>query len=160
VSKSKFLAMQTDYHPAPPERDGAETDVREVMRQIRLGIRGAGPEQEWLRQSRKAVPSHLISSVGRLRASTALLRSAIARIGELPPAPDTFRGRAGASLVRIIRRTLFWLIPSIQIVQSQIVDALEGQVTATEEILRILQQTHVDLAKLSSSVAAAQEGDR
>jgi len=131
------------------------------MRQIRAGIRGGdNREYEWIRQGRKAVPSHLISGIGRLRASTALLRSAVARIGDPPPAPATLRGRFGLALIQVIRRGLFWLIPSIQTAQIQIVDALEGQLAATEEILHILQNTHVELARLASRPAAGTDPAR
>lgn len=126
------------------------------MRRIRDGLRGIDREQDWKRQGRKAVPPHLISGVQRLKASTALLRSSISRVGQPPPVPPTVRGRIGLFIVQILRRALFWFIPSIQTAETQIVDALEQHLAATEQILQILQQTNVELARLSQLAATNQ----
>ncbi|MBC8165231.1 MAG: hypothetical protein H7Y20_05070 [Bryobacteraceae bacterium] len=141
--------MSAEYSSSAGLSDlNSPIDVQSVMRRIRKQARGSDPEHEWLRQGRRAVPSHLISNVARLRSSTALLRSSIARIGEQPPAPRTIRGKIGFALVQVVRRALFWLIPTIRTAQGQLVDALEGQLAATEEILKILQQTHAELARI------------
>lgn len=124
-------------------------DVQSIMREIRADIRGNSREREWLRHARKAVPAHLMSSVGRLRASTAGLRSAIARIGDTPPAPATVRGKIGGALIALMRRALFWYTPGIQSVNYQLLDALEAHVKATEEIIQILERTSVDLARIN-----------
>jgi hypothetical protein len=128
------------------------------MRRIRDELRGIDREQEWKRQGRKSVPPHLISGVQRLKASTALLRSSVSRIGQPPPAPPTLRGRIGLLIVQLLRRALFWLIPSIQTSQNQIVDALEQHLAATDQILQILQHTNVELARLSQLAATNQSG--
>lgn len=135
----------------------SEIDVRAIMRRIRDQIRGTDPEQEWVRAGRRALPAGLLSSVDRLRASTAHLRSAVAQIGEVPPAPPTLRGRVGALVVRALQRGLFWLIPSIRNSQFQIVDALDLHLAATSDILQVLQQTHIEIARLSAETAAHRE---
>ncbi|MDZ4801386.1 MAG: hypothetical protein SGI92_24780 [Bryobacteraceae bacterium] len=127
------------------------------MRRIRDGLRGIDREQEWKRLGRRAVPPHLIASVQRLKASTALLRSSVSRIGEPPPTPPTLRGRLGLHVIQIMRRALFWLLPSIQTSQNQIVDALEQHLAATDQILQILQQTNIELARLTSQTAPAKQ---
>ncbi len=144
-------------HSASDAVAGGTANVTAIMRRIRDDLRGVDREHDWKRQARKAVPPGLISSVQRLRSSTAMLRSSIARIGEPPPSPPTLRGRVGLQAVQAVRRTLFWLVPSIQTAQNQIVDALDQHLAATEQILHILQQTNVELARLSHVPAAASQ---
>lgn len=129
---------------APPQ-----VDVQAIMRDIRSRVRGASLTHEYVRRARRSVPGHLASTVGRLRASTALLRSAVSRIGETPPAPPTLRGRIGASMVALIQRVLFWYTPTVQNANLQIVDALESHLKVTEEIISILERTHVEMARMA-----------
>lgn len=127
-------------------------DVQALMREIRGRVRGEGKEQQFAREARKMVPSHLTSAVARLSAGTASLRSAVAAIGEAPPCPPTLRGRVGLLLVRLSQRSVFWLLPSLRSSLNQIVDALEKHLQATEEILEALRQTNIELARLRSLV--------
>jgi hypothetical protein len=126
-------------------------DVQALMREIRARARGGNREQEWVRQARRSVPAHLSSTVGRLRASTAMLRSAIERIGEPPPAPATLRGRLGMAVVRFIQRAMFWYTPSVQNADHQIVNALEAHLKVTEELLAVLERTNIELARLAAA---------
>jgi hypothetical protein len=139
--------------PASQAVQDGPVSVVEIMRRIREQVRGVDREQDWKRYGRKAVPAHLVASVQRLRASTAMLRSAIARIGEPPPTPATIRGRLGLQVVQAVRRALFWIIPPVQVAQNQIVDALEQHLAATEQILQILQQTNAELARTSHLIS-------
>jgi hypothetical protein len=126
-------------------------DVQAIMRDIRSRVRGGNREREWVRQARRSVPAHLTSSIGRLRASMAMLRGAVERIGQPPPAPPTLRGRIGAGVVRLLQRALFWYTPSVQNADHQIVNALESHLKVTEEILAILERTNVELARVSGA---------
>ena len=123
------------------------------MREIRSRARGANREHEWVRRARRSVPAHLQSSVGRLRASMASLRSTIDRIGQLPPSPPTFRGRMGASVIRLMQRMMFWFTPSVQSADRLIVDALEAHLKVTEEILAVLEKTNIELARVAEAGA-------
>lgn len=124
-------------------------DVQALMREIRDRVRSQNREHEWVRQARRCVPAHLASNVGRLRASTAMIRSAIERIGGAPPAPPTLRGRIGAMAVRAMQRALFWYTPSVQNANTQILNALEIHLKVTEEILTVLERTNIELARVA-----------
>jgi hypothetical protein len=61
----------------------------------------------------------------------------------LPPQPPGLRGSLGSFAVRVVRRTLFWLIPSLQAMHEQMAQALEDQVKINEELVKALEQAHV-----------------
>jgi hypothetical protein len=160
VSLRDMSEFKIQMLPAIQAAQSGPVIVIDIMRRIREELRGVDREQDWKRYGRKAVPPHLIASVQRLRSSTAMLRSAIARIGEPPPGPPTVRARLGLHAVHAIRRALFWVLPPIQSAQNQIVDALEQHLAATEQILQILQQTNAELARTSHLLANQQSSDK
>ncbi len=51
------------------------------------------------------------------------------KIGQFPPRPDTLRATAGAWLVSIVRRTLFWYTPPVR-------NSIEGLAQITEAVIR------------------------
>ncbi len=132
-------------------------DVQTIMRRVRQQIRGVDREHEWARQGRKSVPQQLVASIARMRASTTALRTAISRIGNPPPAPDTLRGRTGMHAVLLVRRAMFWLLPPIQVAQNQLVDALDQHLAATEEILQLLRHTNSEVARLEHLIMKSAE---
>jgi hypothetical protein len=73
------------------------------------------------------------------------------RIGEVPPGPSTLRAKLGAVMVRIGQRSLFWLLPPLRITHQTLAQTLRDHVTATDEMLKILQQTNVQLEMLRRS---------
>ncbi len=72
----------------------------------------------------------------RLRVAAGDMRSSSAGIGRMPPNPGTPRGKAGAYLVRLVRRMLFWYTPQI--------------VRFNEAATAFAAQTCVTLEKLSA----------
>ncbi len=50
----------------------------------------------------------------------------------MPPCPETLRGRIGASLVRMVRRALFWYTPQIVAVQEAITEVLGELIWAVD----------------------------
>lgn len=72
------------------------------------------------------------------------VRVAMLRVGDMPPEPPTLRGRIGARLVKIVRRSLFWVTPQIRRVHLLFVEHLEQQqarLEATEQSLVSLEST-------------------
>jgi hypothetical protein len=136
----------------PPE--GFQTvDVQAIMRQIRTAVRLENRDShDAARLARKTIPGHLAAVIVRLKASTASLQNSVSRIGEIPPGPPTARARLGAFFVGLMQRSLFWLIPSIRSTQQNIVLAMQDHIGATEEILKILQQTNLQLELLRRSL--------
>jgi hypothetical protein len=55
-------------------------------------------------------------------------------IGAIPPAPNTFRARFGAVLVRIVRRMLFWYTPQIALQNMLVAQSLSVTVQALRQI--------------------------
>jgi len=152
--------MTSDNPSAGPRT----ADVQIIMRRVRERIRGVDREHEWARYGRKSVPQQLVASVARMRVATTSLRAAISRIGIPPPAPATVRGRVGMTAVLMVRRAMFWLLPPIQVAQTQLVDAMDQHLAATEEILQLLRHTNSEVARLehlihSGTVQAAAGAD-
>jgi hypothetical protein len=132
-------------------------DVQAIMREIRSAVRAENRAgYDAARLAKKAVPGHLFAIITRLKASTASLQETASRIGEIPPGPSTARARVGAFFVRLMQRSLFWLIPSIRSSQKNLASALSDHINATEEILRVLQQTNVQVELLRRSLEAQQ----
>jgi 2-polyprenyl-3-methyl-5-hydroxy-6-metoxy-1,4-benzoquinol methylase len=94
------------------------------------------------------------------------------QVGDMPPQPPTFRGRAGAVLVRIVRRALFWYTGQIRTFHAQVAEAAREQVLAFQglgaqqrhdaalmgelrkRIAELERQTEVNQAAIASSLAA------
>ena len=128
-------------------------DVQVIMREIRTSLRAGNRESdEAARVARRAIPGHLPAVIARLKATTASLEEAVSRIGEIPPGPPTLRARMGAFVVRIMQRALFWLVPSVRSTQQNVVYALRDHVGVTEEILKALQQTNLQIELLRRSL--------
>lgn len=108
--------------------------VRERARQRQAGEPGQGPFV-----SRAELPAELIARVARLHAAARTLRAQASRLGELPPEPPTLRGKVGALAVRLMRRSMFWLIPSLRANQEVVAGALEEQARAIEDIIRAIE---------------------
>jgi len=145
---------------SPQDRPSA-VDVQAIMRDIRSAVRAENRDRDdAARTATRAIPRHVAAVLARLKASTTSLEEAAARIGDIPPAPNTLRARIGAGAVRIMQRALFWLVPSIKSTQQNTVQALRDHVTVTEEILKALHQTNVQVELLRRELRerAAEEG--
>ena len=128
-------------------------DVQAIMREIRTTVRAENREfDDVARAARRAMPGHLPAVIVRLKASTASLQEAVSRIGEIPPGPPTLRARLGALAVRMMQRALFWLVPSVRSTQQNVVYVLRDHVAVTEEILKALQQTNIQIELLRRSL--------
>jgi len=79
-----------------------------------------------------AISGHLSG----LRRRLASLRSSCELVGEMPPTPPTLRGRIGARLVSVVRRTLFWLLPPLHSVLYEQVRFLEEELASMENLFR------------------------
>jgi hypothetical protein len=124
-------------------------DVQAIMRDIRATVWAENRDRDdAARTATRAIPRHVAAVLARLKASTIALEEAAGRIGEIPPAPDTLRARIGAAGVRVMQRALFWLVPSIKSTQQNLVQAVRDHVTVTEEILKALHQTNVQIELL------------
>jgi hypothetical protein len=136
------------------QQDGLPTvDVQAIMRRIRAAVRAENRDRDdAARIARRSTPGHLPAVIARLKTSTVSLEEAAKRIGEIPPGPRTLRARLGALAVAVLQRSLFWLVPAVRSSQQNLVHALRDHVTATEDILKALQQTNVQLEFLRRSV--------
>lgn len=126
-----------------------QIDIQTIMAEIRGHVRVENQrEQAALRNVRKIISPELTARVSRLQVRVAAIRASAARIGELPPAPPTPRARIGAVAVRVLRRAMFWLIPSLQAAQEQIAAALEDQTKAVEDLVKAIEKTNARMELL------------
>lgn len=133
-------------------------DVQNIMREIRQIARAEFRDYDELtRASRRNIPAHLPAALARLRASTTALEEAASRLGEVPPGPPTMRAQVGALGVRIAQRGLFWFLPALRSSQQSLVQALREHVIASDEILKALQRTNVELELLRRSLTPPAE---
>jgi hypothetical protein len=152
--ENKNLRM---YSPQDPL---SAVDVQAIMRDIRGAVRAENRDRDdAARTAARAIPRHVAAVLARLKASTAALEEAAARIGEVPPAPDTLRARVGAAGVRVMQRALFWLVPSIKSTQQNLVQALRDHLTVTEETLKALHKTNVQVELLRREIRGCDGGD-
>ena len=76
-----------------------------------------------------------------------------ALVGVMPPAPATRRGRAGATLVRVVRRSLFWLLPQVDAFHGAMIEFAEIQATLMEQIRGHLIDIDQELETMRQQVA-------
>lgn len=144
------------YRMHSPQDRPYAVDVQAIMRDIRITVRAENRDRDdAARTATRAIPRHVSAVLARLKASAAALEEAAGRIGEIPPSPDTFRARVGAGAVRVMQRALFWLVPSIKSTQQNMVQALRDHVSVTEEILKALQQSNVQIELLRRELLAS-----
>src|ERR1035438_3400544 len=88
-------------------------DVQEIMREIGARIRNRTAPPSPQQHSVPVFPTPGGPDWTRLEEAGTALEAAHSLIGQLPPEPPTLRGRAGAFLVKSVRRALFWYTPQI-----------------------------------------------
>lgn len=138
----------------------AFVDVQVLMREVRRRARAGNRERdEALRLIRRIVPRDLPIALARLKSSTQHLRRNAKYLGEIPPGPPTVRARLGAALVRIVQRSMFWLLPPLRSSQQQFADAFAEHVSVTEELLKALEQTNVELEMLRRTIVESKNGE-
>jgi hypothetical protein len=134
-----------------------EINVQGIMERVRQRAREVAQREETaLRQARKLLPRELLARSSRFSSQVGVIRASVPQLGELPPEPPSFRGRLGGFAVRLVRRALFWLIPSLQLMHDRLAEALEHQARINEELIKAVEQAHlhVELLALRSSGAA------
>ncbi len=94
-----------------------------------------------LRNARKSLPADLRARISRLQARSTSLQASVAQLCNMPPQPPTLRGRVGALVIRIMRRSLFWLISDLQTVLEQLAGAVEDQAQALEDLVKAVEET-------------------
>jgi Polysaccharide pyruvyl transferase/2OG-Fe(II) oxygenase superfamily len=106
-----------------------QTLMQEVSEQIHLGLDSGQPRLEGSLRSASPWPDmDRLASVGRA------LRARKALIGQMPSAPPTLRGRMGALLVRMVRRSLVWFTGPLDDFHSEIVEGFDFQLAALKSL--------------------------
>lgn len=127
-------------------------DVREIMQQA-----GARIRERWALNGPNIPDASADPDTAELMAALSALRMQLALIGEMPARDWTLRARAGALLVRMVRRALFWYTPPLRAFLGAVVEVLECQTlaiaraaAANRELRRSLAEIREELAELSS----------
>ena len=125
------------------------------MNDIRCRLRAKRrQEAEVYREANKIVTPALALSLRNLESQIRELHAEVERIGAIPPSPHTSRGRIGSVLVRVIRRSLFWLIPTIQASHIKFIAALEENRQALVELTAGLRQISSELLLLRGAAGS------
>ncbi len=124
-------------------------DVPAVMREVRRRAWALRRERAELQQAAGQIVSPRLSlALAQLDLQIQTLRQTAASIGEMPPQAPTLRGRVGSILVRLIRRTLFWLLPGLKDSHAAALAALEAEQRALAEITLALRDLNTKLIAL------------
>ena len=106
-----------------------------------------------------------LSELDALRAAYVRLRQARNEVGQMPPAPNTFRARIGGFLVRFVQRMLFWYTPQIRRFQNEtaaIADCAQNlfelQLRETAALSRQVQKMRGQIVCLESELASRHGG--
>jgi SAM-dependent methyltransferase len=126
-------------------REVVESIRREVVREERLS-HANGPLGEL--QHRWA------EELGRLRLANDYLHSLSHSVGSMPAAPDTWRARLGAHLVRIVQRMLFWYTPQILRFHAGVLEVFERECALFEQLLEMSNRFETELGQLRAEVRA------
>jgi SAM-dependent methyltransferase len=73
-------------------------------------------------------------------------------VGRMPPSPNTLRARAGAVLVRMVQRLLFWYTPQIARFHGAVTSLLDAFCTSLERQSGLVQSFQSDLAQLRREI--------
>jgi hypothetical protein len=139
--------------------DPPAVDVHTIMHDIHSRLKAKRRQSaELYRAADKIVTPALALSLRNLESQIRELRADVERIGEIPPGPDTMRAKAGAFLARIVRRSLIWLIPSLQSTQIKVVSALEENRRALNELADALRQLNASLVTSAETSAGENTG--
>jgi O-antigen chain-terminating methyltransferase len=90
--------------------------------------------------------------IARLRVSYDQLSSIRNSVGRMPPSPNTLRAKAGAILVRMVQRMLFWYTPQIQRFNNAAAAVAETAYSAMEKQTAALQRLYTEVADIRSEV--------
>jgi 2-polyprenyl-3-methyl-5-hydroxy-6-metoxy-1,4-benzoquinol methylase len=91
--------------------------------------------------SEAAAGNALLNEAEQLVRSTL---SPAAQVGRMPPEPPTLRGRAGAVLVRFVRRCLFWYTEQINETNTRIAVNLRRQASRLSELANAIERSHLE----------------
>ena len=133
-------------------------NVEQVMREIRERVyrRGAAVSPGAQPDSAGSPVFPVLDFMALRQAANHAARCA-GLVGEMPPAPATWRARAGALFVRLVRRMLFWYTPQIAQYQQASARALRDQVDALE---RLSETIRITAASLHARLDQVEQGLR
>jgi O-antigen chain-terminating methyltransferase len=121
-----------------------------------MNIRAAVREIHAKAEREAAEPDAALRGSPAVQTELAILQSAYERlyqmrglVGQMPPSPDTLRGRVGAYLVRAVQRMLFWYTPQIHRVQNEVTNTIGS-------LSKLVEMQAQALEALSKQVRAAQ----
>ena len=128
-------------------------NLREVVESVR---------QQVIREERLAHTNGTLGELqhrwaeelGRLRLAYDYLHGLRHTVGSMPPAPDTWRARMGAHLVRIVQRMLFWYTPQVLRFHGGVLEVLERSCTLFEQQLETMERLGTELDHLRAEVRA------
>jgi SAM-dependent methyltransferase len=116
-----------------------DINVQTIMQEIRERIRQrtAPPRQPY---EPEFPPNPELPDMNPLETTVRSLHLSKSLVGELPPQPESFRGRLGALLVKALRRMLFWYTPQILEFQAGVAAGFDQHVAVLRTMAAVTQQ--------------------
>jgi SAM-dependent methyltransferase len=148
----------------------ASIDVTEIMQEIRrramLNRRGNDVESDASLEY-----GSVIGAAAKVKEALFRVETLCSRLDDLPPQPNTLRGRIGAVLSRMVHRALFWQNVQARTIATAMAEVLKEAVAAIEEtehqlvqarareseVVETAQRTQKLLGKLDQSVARLED---
>lgn len=71
-------------------------------------------------------------------------------VGRMPPQPPTFRARAGAAVVQLVRRMVFWLTPQINSANQAMLSVIQEQTSLIDQLAAQVDSVKAQLNDVSA----------
>jgi len=122
------------------------------MQEMRDWIRQGGDSQQ-RRPGHSLPPSIELPDLGGLNRTRQSLHLRKSLVGQMPPEPPSFRGRVGALLVKIVRRSLFWFTSRLDDFHAEILEGFDLHFAALKSLARVSRNNRELVEDLNRQLA-------
>src|ERR1700682_5152578 len=109
-------------------------DVQKIMQEMRDWIPQGADSQQQAQPGLSLPPGLELPDLGGLNRAGQALHLRKSLVGQMPPEPPTFRGRMGALLVKIVRRSLSWFTSRLDDFHAEILEGFDLHFAALKSL--------------------------
>ena len=132
-------------------------DVQTIMQEMRDWIR-QGADSQHAQPGLSLPPGLELPDLGGLNRAGQALHLRKSLVGRMPPEPPTFRGRMGAVLVKIVRRSLSWFTSRLDDFHAEILEGFDLQFAALKSLAGSSRHHRELVENLNRQLAAVARG--